>query len=757
VTFNTASRPLFRIEAQRSRRAPASPTNCTKAQPTAAAPTSGDHNRDHPASPRRNTLLLVLVALQQQRALQQGMEISARPSNTPTQNYQPTAASTFAPDSPGVPQQYYLSPDQERAPQNGTNTHTEVTMTTSPNGTAASAYAPSRSVSPRTGKEPKNLTFELLYNEVLGTRARLPLRVNIFPHDTTDSIITTVKNFYGLYSGEHVSMGVAFEDVKHNTLIARYENFHDGMTVFVRVLPEERFPVPGAYGHAFHSPPIGAQAFYGDGYSSQGQTQQYEQHISRPNSRTSRVRSPSPNGGRGRRSTSAGTNSKKGRSRSAKNRGPSSHTDMTGYSSEDGAPGSASGRSKDVLGNTEISVENIVEGGRRKRPKFESSELPLFAPPQMPAATSNSSVSPARRIEHHRNSLPFVHPGQNPFSNPRPLHSPQSYTNGYTHPGMYSTPGVDSRRNRGSFGYSAGSAVGPHMGMMPTPDPTVGTCVSEEDKDVAIQLMRLGDMSNISHGRTSASTLDDTFSGRADAASSTGATSDAESESEDEAPAARRQKLDMSGNHKKLFNTTESHFVGPRDSTDVSGDDADYEEGERGSMAAPRLKSPKPKSNMTGAKPRTQLSTKTKTSKQAKPKVKRTTSTTGPMSPSSLPASRKQSVASNVAFPLALGEDEQPDLSTKPRCQRCRKSKKGCDRQRPCGRCRDAGLPAEMCISEDEGNGRKGRYGRHMGVPLAKEEMPAPGTLLPAAPISTAADASDTMAAMVDKNKKRKR
>jgi len=325
---------------------------------------------------------------------------------------------------------------------------------------------------------------------------------------------------------------------------------------------------------------------------------------------------------------------------------------------------------------------------------------------------------------------------------------------------MYTTPVVDARRNRGSFAYSAGSTVGGGTGMMPTPDPTVGSCMSEEDKDVAIQLMRLGEMSNISHGRTSASTLDDTFSGRADATSSTGATSDAASESEDEAPPARRQKLDVSGDHQKLFHTTESHFAGPRESVETSGDDADYEEGtERGSMAAPRIKSPMPKSGIAGSsKPRTQLSSKTKSSKQPKPKVKKATSTTGPMSPASLPASRKPSVASNVAFPMAPGEDEQPDLSTKPRCQRCRKSKKGCDRQRPCGRCRDAGLPAEMCISEDEGNGRKGRYGRHMGVPLAvKDEMPAPGALLPAAPISTAADVPDSMAGLVDKNKKRKR
>jgi hypothetical protein len=46
---------------------------------------------------------------------------------------------------------------------------------------------------------------------------------------------------------------------------------------------------------------------------------------------------------------------------------------MNGYSSGDGA-GSVSSRTKsEHLGNTEISLDNIVEGGRRKRAKFESS------------------------------------------------------------------------------------------------------------------------------------------------------------------------------------------------------------------------------------------------------------------------------------------------------------------------------------------------------------------------------------------------
>lgn len=43
------------------------------------------------------------------------------------------------------------------------------------------------------------------------------------------------------------------------------------------------------------------------------------------------------------------------------------------------------------------------------------------------------------------------------------------------------------------------------------------------------------------------------------------------------------------------------------------------------------------------------------------------------------------------------------------RCTRCKKSKKGCDRQRPCGRCADAN---EDCVTEDESSGRKGRNSR---------------------------------------------
>lgn len=304
------------------------------------------------------------------------------------------------------------------------------------------------------------------------------------------------------------------------------------------------------------------------------------------------------------------------------------------------------------------------------------------------------------------------------------------------------------------------------MGILATPDPTVGSCMSEEDKDVAMQLMRLGDISNISHGRTSASTLDDTFSRNADAASSTGATSDGESESEtDEKPLMQKHRLNAADAGRKLFAASEPHFSSAQAESEQSDVDDGYSDSAPdGTMAAPKhkpIKAPTQhhiKSRPSGSKQKINKATKSiKTATGAK--VKKSGSIpNGPMSPASLPASRKPSIASNPPGAAIMStEDDQPDLSTKPRCQRCRKSKKGCDRQRPCGRCRDAGIPAELCISEDEGNGRKGRYGRHMGVPIKKDHLDELSNgLLPPAPIATTT-ALLTGVGSADKNKKRKR
>lgn len=245
---------------------------------------------------------------------------------------------------------------------------------------ASGASSSGGSASPQQTATPKNVAFELLFLDSPQYRARLPMRVQIYPHDTTDSIVTTVKNFYGLYSGPTGSKGVSFEDEHGNTLIARYENFRNNMVVYVRVIEEPPANPAAFVPHPFHPGPVSVPGFYaGDGYPGH-QPQRFAQDISRPSSRSSRRRSPSPNTARGRRSVSASTSSKHARSRSAKNRvsAARSHADnysdsMNGYSSGDGAGSSTSGKNKEQLGNTDISVENIVEGGRRKRAKFESS------------------------------------------------------------------------------------------------------------------------------------------------------------------------------------------------------------------------------------------------------------------------------------------------------------------------------------------------------------------------------------------------
>ncbi len=157
---------------------------------------------------------------------------------------------------------------------------------------------------------PKTVRFQLISPESPHTTARLPMRVAIYPHDTTESIVTTVKNFYGLYSSPTLSKGVSFEDEAGNTLIARYENFRDAMVVYVRVVEEPTASAVAFGPQPYHAAPVGAQAFLnGDDYPAPAASQ-HGQHISRPASRTSRRRSPSPNSGRGRRSTSASTNSK---------------------------------------------------------------------------------------------------------------------------------------------------------------------------------------------------------------------------------------------------------------------------------------------------------------------------------------------------------------------------------------------------------------------------------------------------------------
>jgi hypothetical protein len=380
----------------------------------------------------------------------------------------------------------------------------------------------------------------------------------------------------------------------------------------------------------------------------------------------------------------------------------------------------------------------------------------LFVPPQVPMTASLSSVSPQRRISSNNGASPYsISNNQQTFAYFQPLPSPQSYgqDNSY-HPGLvtpYSTSSVPAQgyrsRTRGSTQYGPHRQSGNSVGVMPTPDPTLGSASVISDEDVARQLMRLGDASNFStHGRTSTSTLDDALSGKAELASSS-EESDNGSDEEQELPplpydASRAnggpgelvRRYESVGSSSEGYEDRDESFKGESDEV-APNEHQDYK------AMYGTVKARSSVSSKTG-KPRALSKTKGKVSKP-------------PMSPTSLPSqSRKASSASiNAQHPVGIDEE---DLSSKPRCQRCRKSKKGCDRQRPCGRCKDAGIGIEGCVSEDEGNGRKGRYGRHMGVTVKKLPMDPPPLHDHGYPSAITNDfALNNMA--TDKSKKRKR
>ena len=316
------------------------------------------------------------------------------------------------------------------------------------------------------------------------------------------------------------------------------------------------------------------------------------------------------------------------------------------------------------------------------------------------------------------------------------------------------------------------------QGILPTPDPTIASCISDED--VALQLMRLGDTSNLSYGRTSASTLDETLSGRADAASSVTSDSDEESDEVEKPslpmpPGLRKLKngQNIQPNESKKQRKLLSDGITSMDDGESSGDeiDEDYKAGDRkegmiksdaedainefGQVIRSRHSGLKQRngsktSNSSSLKSNSKISKHRTGGSTKKAKASMLSSTKTAPSPNPLPPqSRKTSSASTVNF-QHQGEE---DLSTKPRCQRCRKSKKGCDRQRPCQRCKDAGIGIDGCISEDEGNGRKGRFGRHMGVAVKQDADNFPQTQ----ETEEACAILDGMAGSQERSKKRKR
>lgn len=313
---------------------------------------------------------------------------------------------------------------------------------------------------------------------------------------------------------------------------------------------------------------------------------------------------------------------------------------------------------------------------------------------------------------------------------------------------MTTTPQHGHRlRDRGSMpnSYRRGNTG---QGVLPTPDPTIASCISDED--VARQLIALGDASNFSLGRTSASTLDDAFSGAADVASSTGATSDSDEYDYHEIDLRKQRRA-------RTYSTDDGVDDDYQHDNIIKSEEFD------GSDGPPKTKKIKTKTfdgSANGTQPKSssaKAGTSTKNRANTLPKISKSsgnpTLTKAPSAPAGSPV-RKNS-ASMLNFQHQLAADEE-DLSSKPRCQRCRKSKKGCDRQRPCQRCKDAGIGIEGCISEDEGNGRKGRYGRHMGVAVKKsaEDVSAENhSRITGASVSGMAVAE----ASSEKSKKRKR
>ncbi|KAI9671389.1 MAG: hypothetical protein M1831_004298 [Alyxoria varia] len=557
----------------------------------------------------------------------------------------------------------------------------------------------------------KAITFPLLLSNSPEDQARVPLRVKVNTHDTTESIISTVKNFYGLYEGS----GVAFQDSEGNTIIPRYENLTDNTTVSVRVTKEVTESVP----------PTPSVSSLPQTWGSNNMPPPWRNLTQHSYGGVSAAASPQPG---------ISPQAVDSRRRSVPDCGTGQGNVYDGASDSDGGNMSVSSSKKaksDNVTTAEISVENIVEGGRRQRAKFASSELPLYVPPQIPMSSSAASISPLKRLGNPNapSPLPNKHQAFLPYPH---LPSPQSY--GHTEPSLLGSAGPNAkygppsnRPSRRSVPSSRLSGVGGPI--FPTPDPTTGGSTIS-DEDAALQLMRLGDASNFSHGRTSASTVDDALSGKAEAPSSA-----EESDEGDEdggqttrsrgtplaaEPPRKKQKGAYQAIYPKHSGEFEEDFYG--------SDDQYYPKHAKGSNHAvtgpgvPKLSKPsKSKTHASEAKSRP------KTQSLPKAKVGQANASKIPPSPYSVQgAPRKASDASTAQAQPEFGTDEE-DLSAKPRCQRCRKSKKGCDRQRPCQRCKDAGIGVEGCVSEDEGNGRKGRFGRIMGVPVKKDgTSPAP-------------------------------
>lgn len=221
----------------------------------------------------------------------------------------------------------------------------------------------------------KSIAFELLLDEGSKTRARIPLRVVLNAHDNIESIITTVKNFYGIYDNH----GVSFEDSWGNTLIASYENLKANSTVYVRIVAGVQLP-SATHVNGAHVSENGAEPrrrpSLGEPFQMLPPHMREQSHSpSRPSSRLAYKRSISPTQGRGRRSGSQ----QKGGSHTTISRGSSangSYYDDNGYSDSEAGRSSISGSKRarsEQFASSDISAANVLQDGRRGGAIFDSS------------------------------------------------------------------------------------------------------------------------------------------------------------------------------------------------------------------------------------------------------------------------------------------------------------------------------------------------------------------------------------------------
>jgi len=221
----------------------------------------------------------------------------------------------------------------------------------------------------------KSIAFELLLDEGSKTRARIPLRVVLNAHDNIESIITTVKNFYGIYDNH----GVSFEDGWGNTLIASYDNLKANSTVYVRIVAGVQLP-PATHINGAHIIENGTEPrrrpSLGEPFQMLPPHMREQSHSpSRPSSRLAYKRSISPTQGRGRRSASQ----QKGGSHTTVSRGSSangSYHEDNGYSDSEAGRSSISGSKRarsEQFASSDISTANVLQDGRRGGPIFDSS------------------------------------------------------------------------------------------------------------------------------------------------------------------------------------------------------------------------------------------------------------------------------------------------------------------------------------------------------------------------------------------------